>query len=173
LEIPKVILERKSVRAYSHRELSKEDIETLVRAGCQAPSAGNLQPWAFIAVTDQETKQKLVEATRGQSFIAESSVVIVVCVEPSRTAPRYGDRGTGLYCFQDSAAAIENILITATHNGLGSCWIGAFDESKASKALELPSEIRPVAMIPVGPPAQTPTPRPRRSLAEVLHWDRW
>ena len=173
MEIPKAILDRKSIRAFSHKELSKEELETLIRAGCQAPSAGNLQPWAFVVVKNTEIKQKLVEATRGQSFIADASVVIVVCADPARSAPRYSDRGTSLYCLQDTAAAVENILITATHNGLGTCWIGAFDEGLATKALGLPSGMRPVAIIPVGYSSQTPTPRPRRSLEEVLHWDRW
>ncbi len=173
MDIPEAILKRRSVRAFAPKGLTEEEINTLIQAGIRAPSAGNMQPWAFVAVRDGGVKEQLVEASRGQAFIATAAVVIVVCAEASRTQPRYGDRGVDLYCLQDTAAAVENIMLTAAHNGLGSCWIGAFDEDMASQALGLPLGVRPVAMIPVGYPGQDPPPRPRRPIAEVLHRDRW
>ena len=173
MEIPEAISKRKSIRVFTDEELSSTYIEVLVRAGCQAPSAGNLQPWGFVVVRDKTVKEKLVEASYGQNSVITAPMVIVVCTEPARTAPRYGERGTTLYCLQDTAAAVENILLTAAQNGLGTCWIGAFDEGIAARAIGLPEGIRPVAMIPVGHPAQTPQPRSRRPLSEVLHWDRW
>ena len=173
IRIPQPILERRSVRAYAEGELSREDIEKLIEAAILAPSAGNLQPWEFIAVTDPETKMRLVDAALGQSFIAQASVVIVVCAVPSRSASRYGRRGAELYCLQDTAAAVENILLTAAANGLGACWVGAFDEERVAEVIGVPEGVRPVALIPIGPPAETPPRRPRRSLKEVLHWERW
>jgi nitroreductase len=173
LEIPDAILKRKSVRAYAPKGLTDEELEALIKAAISAPSAGNMQPWGFVAVRDRGVKEALVEAAHGQSFIASAPVVIVVCADPARTTPRYGERGEKLYCLQDTAAAVENIMLTAAHNGLGTCWIGAFDEGMAAAAIGLPGGIRPVAMIPVGYPAQDPTPRPRRPVAEVLHMDHW
>ena len=173
MEIPEAILKRKSVRAFAPKGLTDEEVDTLVQSAIHAPSAGNMQPWAFVAVRDRGVKEQLVEASRGQAFIATAAVVIVVCTEASRNSARYGERGATLYCLQDTAAAVENIMLTAAHNGLGSCWVGAFDEGMASQALGLPAGVRPVAMIPVGYPDQDPTPRPRRPLAEVLHRDHW
>jgi len=173
IRIPEPILERRSIRAYAEGELSREDIERLIEAATLAPSAGNLQPWEFIAVTDPETKMRLAEAALGQYFIAQAAVVIVVCAVPSRSATRYGRRGSELYCLQDTAAAVENILLTATANGLGTCWVGAFNEERVAKVVGVPRGVRPIALIPVGPPAERPPRRPRRSLREVLHWEGW
>lgn len=173
MEIPEAILKRKSVRAFAPKGLTDEDIETLIGAAVRAPSAGNMQPWGFVAVRDRGVKEELVEASHGQSFIATAPVVFVVCVDPARNAQRYGDRGKTLYCLQDTAAAVENIMLTATHNGLATCWIGAFDEGMAAEAIGLPAGVRPVAMIPVGYPDQDPPPRQRRPVSEVLHLDRW
>ncbi len=173
MEIPEAILKRKSIRAFAEKNISEEDLEVLIRAAIMAPSGGNMQPWGFVAVRDSDIKERLVEASYGQAFIATAPVVVIVCTDPARTAPRYGDRGTTLYCIQDTAAAVENILLTATHNGLGTCWIGAFDEGMAAEALGLPEGIRPIAMIPIGYPAQDPPKRPRRPLTEVLHRNKW
>jgi len=173
LIIPEIIRNRRSVRAFQKRDLPEGAAELLVEAACWAPSAGNLQPWGFVAVTDDAVKERLVEAARGQSFIAEAPLVFVVCVDPKRTTPRYGDRGADLYCLQDTAAAIQNILLTAMDNGLSGCWIGAFDEENAARAVKLPDGIRPVAMIPIGYPEQSPQPRPRRPVSEVIHRDHW
>jgi nitroreductase len=173
LEIPEAIEKRKSIRAYVDKDLTDEEAETLIRAATKAPSAGNMQPWAFILVRDKKVKEHLIEAAHGQSFIGSAPVVIVVCADPARTSPRYGNRGTTLYCLQDTAAAVENILLTAAQNGFGTCWVGAFDEDMATKALGLPNGIRPVAIVPVGLPAQDPQPRSRRNLKEVIHRDHW
>ena len=171
--IPQEILLRRSVRAFTGEDVSDADAEKLIEAACLAPSAGNNQPWGFVLVREPETKQKLVEAARGQAFIGTAPVIIVVCADPKRTTPRYGDRGLNLYCIQDTAAAVENILLTAAYNGLGTCWIGAFDEASAAEAVGLPEDVRPVAMIPVGYPAQSPDRRPRREPGDVIHKEKW
>ncbi|MBM3291254.1 nitroreductase family protein [Candidatus Bathyarchaeota archaeon] len=173
MEIPECILRRKSVRNFLEKEISDQDIEIILKSAILAPSAGNLQPWNFIVIKDTATKLKLSEAASNQKSIIMSSVVFAICVEPSRSATRYGERGTNLYCFQDTAAAIMNIILTAAHNGLGSCWIGAFNEEMASKILELPQGIRPIALLPVGYPSETPSQRPRRPLNEVVHKEKW
>lgn len=173
MEIPEAILKRKSIRSFAPKGLTDEDIETLIQSAILAPNAGNMQPWAFVAVRDRDVKEALVEAAHGQSFIATAPLVIVVCADPTRTAPRYGERGTTLYCLQDTAAAVENIILTATHNGLGACWIGAFDEGMAAATLGVPMGIRPVAMLPIGYPDGDPPSRPRRSVSQVLHRDKW
>jgi len=173
LQIPGMIRERRSVRAFTDREVSEKEAELLVEAACLAPSAGNRQPWEFVIVRDNESKRRLAEAAHGQYFIAEAPIVFVVCADPGRSASRYGRRGTELYCLQDTAAAVQNLLLTAEANGLGSCWIGAFDEARAAEVVGAPRGVRPVAMVPVGYPAESPSPRPRRRLSEVIHKERF
>lgn len=134
-----------------------------------APSAGNRQPWHFWIVRNEQVKETLSEAAWNQSFIVEAPVVIVVCVEPERSASTHGTRGRNLYCLQDTAAATLNILLMATGLGLGSCWVGAFDEDRVARGLDLPSSLRPVAMVPLGYPADANEARTdRRPLAEVI-----
>jgi len=173
MRIPELIKERRSIRAFSDRPIPDEDVEVLVEAACWAPSAGNRQPWEFVVVRDGENKRRLVEAAHGQSFIAEAPVVFVVCADPDRSAARYGRRGAELYCLQDTAAAVQNLLLTATANGLGACWVGAFDEEKVAEAVAAPEGVRPVAIIPVGYPAESPPPRPRRNLSEITHREKF
>jgi len=173
MQIPEMIRERRSIRAFSKRDISEDDGELLVEAACWAPSAGNRQTWEFVIVRDGANKQRLAEAAYGQYFIAEAPVVFVVCADPSRSASRYGRRGSELYCLQDTAAAVQNLLLTAKANGLGSCWIGAFDEGRAAEAIGAPKGVRPIAIVPVGYPAESPPPRPRRRLSEVIHKERF
>ena len=167
-----LIQRRHSVRAYDpDMDVLPEQVTKILQAAIEAPSAGNCQPWHFIVVRDQAIRQGLAQAAYGQEFLTQSPVVIVVCCDPARSAKRYGKRGSGLYCLQDTAAASEHILLAATALELGSCWVGAFDEAAAAQVLSLPDHLRPVALIPIGH-AFAPSPRhtSRRSLAEVVEY---
>ena len=142
-------------------------IGRLLESAHLAPSAGNLEPWKFVVVRQETLKARLVEAAYDQNFIEEAPVCIVVCADPNRSASQYGERGASLYCLQDTAAAVQNILLTATAYGLGSCWVGAFDEIKVSEVLKLDPSLRPVAIIPIGYSAAEPEIVPKRPLEEV------
>jgi len=164
-----VIERRYSLRDFDpSRDVAPEDVERLLRAAIRAPSAGNLQPWFFVVVREEKKKEALARAALDQRFIARAPVVVVVCADPGRSAMRYGGRGMNLYCLQDTAAATENLLLAAVALGLGGCWVGAFNEEEAARALDLPSHLRPVAIVPLGYPARPRTGRtPRRDLEEV------
>jgi len=162
---------RRSIRAFKADEVPAETIERLVDAARWAPSAGNIQPWEFIIVKKQETKRKLAEAALGQAFIEEAPLVIVVCADEMRSSQGYGARGKNLYCIQDTAAAIQNIHLAAYSMGLGTCWVGAFREDEAKKVLKIPAGLRPVAIIPMGYPAEKPPPRTRRPLKQIMHFE--
>lgn len=164
---------RRSIRAYRSDPVREEDLRKILEAAIRAPSAGNLQPWVFIVVKDPSIKRELCLAALGQSFIEEAPVVIVVCADTSRTGLYYGSRGVNLYCIQDTAAAIQNMLLAAYALGYGTCWVGAFHENQVSKTLDLPRDIRPVAIITLGLPAESPPLRPRRPLEEVVHLNRY
>jgi nitroreductase len=144
------ILARQSCRSFRHDDLKGGDMEKLMEALRWAPSAGNSQPWFFYVVTNQEKKDELSRAAFGQSFIADAPVVFVVCANADESSRSYGERGRGLYCLQDTAAATENLLLAATALGYGCCWIGAFQEQAVSTAIGIPQHLRPVAMVPVG-----------------------
>ncbi len=167
-----VVKERRSVRRFApDRDVPLETVERILGAAIAAPSAGNRQPWHFIVVRRPEVKRSLAEAAYGQWFIADAPLTIVVCAIPGRSAARYGRRGTELYCLQDTAAATQNILLAVTALGLGACWVGAFDERAAARALDLPGQIRPVAIVPIGHPAERFAGRTsRRPLPEVTEF---
>ena len=162
---------RRSIREFKPDPIDEKDLEKILDAGRSSPSAGNCQPWEFVVVRDDRVKQKLVRAALGQTFIAEAPVVVVVCANIPRTAERYGRRGAELYCIQDTAAAIQNIHLAAYALGYGTCWVGAFDERVAAKAIKAPPEIRPLAIIPIGKPAEKPSPTPRLPLSKIVHED--
>lgn len=169
-EFLRVIDQRWSCRGFERVPLEEDVIWKLLRAMLRAPTAGNIQPWHFYVVTNDSVKKGLTEAAHGQDFVSQAPVVIVVCVVPSRAGEGYGERGKNLYCIQDTAAAVENLLLAAEALGLGTCWVGAFDETHASKVLGLSPERRPVAIVPVGKPA-CPKRKSRRLPEEsVLTW---
>jgi nitroreductase len=158
---------RRSVRRFSPDPLPLAAEERLATALVWAPSAGNAQPWHFVRVGDEQTRRQLAQAALGQRFIAEAPLVVVACVDLERAHQAYGERGVSLYCLQDVAAALQNLLLTAHALGLGACWVGAFHEQDVTRALALPHHLRPVALVPVGVPAETPSPPVRRPVAEV------
>lgn len=158
---------RTSVRKYTSQEVPPALVDTLLEAAIQAPSSSNCQPWHFYVLRDREKIQQMSEGAFSQKVVTSAPVVIVVCVEPGRAVDRNGERGGTLYCLQDTAAAIENLLLCATQNGLGCCWCGDFEEERVSRVLGIPVSRRPVAMLPVGwPDGEARRPR-RRPLAEV------
>ena len=165
-----LIRRRFSCRSFRPEPVTRRHLVELIEASRWAPSAGNLQPWRFVVVEDGAARRALAAAAFGQGFVAEAPAVIVVCAVPAESSRVYGDRGRDLYCLQDCAAAAENLLLAAAAAGLGGCWVGAFDEAAVARALGLELGWRPVAVIPVGYPAERPAHRSRRPLDEVTVW---
>lgn len=168
-----VLETRHSVRQFDPgAEVPPETVERILRAAIRAPSAGNRQPWHFYVVRHPTLRQGLAEAAFGQEYVAQAPVAIVVCADPEQSAARYRERGRELYCLQDTAAAATHILLAAVALGLGSCWVGAFDEGRVAAVLDLPTRHRPIAILPIGRPATTPgsaTPRePLKAVATFL-----
>lgn len=164
-----VVEERHSVRAFDPEvDVPQEMVEEILKAAIRAPTAGNRQPWHFYVVRNKQRREGLVAAAYDQRFVGQAPVVIVVCADADKSAGRYGDRGRELYCLQDTAAAIEHILLAAVALGLGGCWVGAFNENLAAQVLNLPKKHRPVAILPIGRPARRrPEMSPRQSLESV------
>ncbi len=171
MQILDLIKTRRSVRSFKKdKNVTDDQIKMLLEAAIWSPSGGNMQPWKFFVVRDGDLKKELCEAAYNQEFILEAPAAISICIDKATARSKYRERGLDLYCIQDTAAAVQNILLTAHSLGLATCWVGAFDEEKAAKALDLHENLRPVAIIPVGYPAEKPVPPPRKDIGEVTEW---
>ncbi|MEW5936426.1 MAG: nitroreductase family protein [Candidatus Thermoplasmatota archaeon] len=169
MEVFEAISGRRSIRKFKEVPVGKEVIEQILEAGLAAPSAGNLQARRIHVVISRSVKAALADAALGQGFVAEAPVVLVVCADLERIAP-YGERGKSLYCLQDAAAAVQNMLLAAYDKGLGTCWVGAFNEAAVARILSLPERLRPVAIVPMGVPAEQPRRSPRYSMGSEVKW---
>jgi nitroreductase len=160
-----IIKNRRSIRSFTKKGLTKAQINMLIDAGRFAPSAGNLESRFFYIVENTKKKIEIAYAALTQMFIAEAPVVIVICADFNAAKP-YGARGQ-LYAIEDASASVENILLTAHSLGLGSCWIGAFDENKLMTILNIPEHHKPIAILPIGYPAEQPDMPPRSRIEDI------
>jgi nitroreductase len=163
------ILNRKSIRKYKNIKVSDEIVEELLRAGMQAPSAGNEQPWEFIVLRDKEIMKNITEVHPYSKMLLNTDVAIVVCGDESKEVFKG-------YWVQDCSAATENILLTAEDKGLGAVWLGVYpmeDRVDALKELlNLPSSVIPLSIIPVGYPDEQREAADRFNKTRI-HYDRW
>jgi nitroreductase len=170
MEFLEVVARRRSVRHFNTKlGVTDEDVNALLEAAITAPTAGNIQPWRFIVLRSQEARDRLTSAI-GQKWATAAPVVIVVCVDPRPCSARYGARGEELYAIQDSAAAVQTILLAAVDRGLASCWIGAFDDDAVREAIGVARPVLPVAVLPIGYSAESARRPTRRPLEEVTTW---
>lgn len=160
------------MRSFSEKEVPEYIIYDIILHAHLAPSAGNLQARDFIIVNDPEIKQTLCKAALHQEFLMDAPVDIVVCANLNRIK-HYGKRGRELYCIQDSAAAVDHILLLAVEYGLATCWVGAFNESEVKNILNLPGHIVPIAIIPLGYPNGMIEPTPRIDINKLIHKNKW
>jgi nitroreductase len=167
-DVMECIKQRRSIRSFQPTPVARELIEKVIQAAIWAPSAGNWQPWRFVVVLREDLRGALVKLASDQEFIAEAPAVIVVCAEPGRAEHTYGARARELYCLQDTAAAIQNLMLAAHANGLGTCWVGDFDESALRRLLNIGENFRPIALVPMGYPNESPNPRWRRPVREIM-----
>ncbi|MDW8045203.1 MAG: nitroreductase family protein [Nitrososphaerota archaeon] len=164
-----VIKMRRSIRRYKPDPVEREKLVSVLEAARLAPSARNMQPWHFI-VTKPEVKEKLRMAYNREWFI-KAPVIIVACADPSRAWVRADGEE---YWKVDVAIALQNLVLKATEEGLGTCWIAAFDEKAVKEVLNIPPHIRVVAMTPLGYPDEARGPvTDRKSLEEIVHYESW
>jgi len=140
MEVFDAIKNRHSVRSYLSDDVPREKLNRILEAGRLAPSAGNIQPWHFIIVTDGKLRKKLSKG-RYAKFLVESPIVIVGCGD-RRASPNWH--------VVDTTIALQNMVLTATSEGLGTCWIGSFNEKQVKKILSIPERYRVVALLALG-----------------------
>jgi nitroreductase len=173
----------KSSRKFLDKPVEEEKLEALLEAVRRAPSWANMQCWNLIIVEDAAMKQNLSELSYVESFfaplgyktnpaqkgIAQAPLVIVLCADPARSG-KIRDKE---YYMTDAGIASQNLMLAAHSLGLGTVFVGVFDEDKIRNLLEIPQDIRIVGLFPVGYPVDAGEPRPRKSLAEMVFTEKW
>lgn len=164
-----VIHTRQSIRAFHDQPVEPEKLQQILDAINRAPSAGNLQGYEVFLVTNRSCLLALAKAAVGQDFIEQVPLALVFCAHPARSAQKYGQRGTALYCVQDATIACAYAQLAITALGLATVWVGAFDDELVRHAIGVGNDLRPVAILPIGYAAETPEHRSRRALVELVH----
>jgi nitroreductase len=169
MSVLRIMKERRSVRRYKPEPIPEEVLLRVLEAARFSPSGKNLQPWKFIIVKDNKVKKRLAEASLEQSFIAEAPIVVVACGFPDECYSRMGNYMKSWPV--DVAIAVEHLILQAQEEGLGTCWIGAFEEKEVKLILQIPDNVRVLALTPLGYPDEIPLSRGRKSLDEIVAYD--
>lgn len=178
MEFIDVVKARKSVRSYSSKLVEEEKLTRILEAARKAPSWANRQCWSFIVVTDREKIEKLAVGVIN-SWLKQAPVIIVACGNPKKSGFRNGMD----YYLVDVAISMEHLILAAADLGLGTCWIGGFDEQKVKSILGVPKNIKIVALTPIGYAASERIrdklvktlvhSGKRKPMEEIIHKDMW
>jgi nitroreductase len=148
MEYVDLVKQRRGIRRYKPDPIPEQQLKAILEAARLAPSWGNRQCWRYIIVTEQDIKQRLAEA--GEKWVSEAPVIIVVCADPKASGHKPGMD----YFMVDIGISFEHLILAATDLGIGTCWIGGFNEKAVKEALGVPDEIRVVAYTPLGYPGE-------------------
>lgn len=179
MEIFEAIHERRSVRKYKEKDVEEEKVEKVLDAARWAPSWANTQCWRFVLVKDQEIKDELVDALSknnpATASIKTAPVVIVGCAKKEVSGYKKGEPVTekGDWYMFDCGLAMQNLMLAAKALGLGTVQVGFFESEKVKKILDLPQEITPVTMTPLGYPEKEPKAPPRKDLNEIVFGNKY
>ena len=170
MNIFEAIKKRRSVRSFLDKPIEDEKLTAVLEAGRLAPSAGNRQECRFVVVEDRDVRRRIAVAANGQSFVGEAPVVIVACAVTNGHVMSCGQP-----CYPiDIAIALDHISLAAVEYGLGTCWIGAFNEEKVKEILGIPEEVRVVELMPIGYPAfQTVKEKNRLPFSKIVKQGHW
>jgi len=172
MELYDCITNRRSVRKFLDIPVEFEKIGNILNAAREAPSAGNLQDWKFILVTERNKIESISKACFEQYWIANAPICIVACVEPAKTKRFYGAQGDR-FSIMNGSAAVQNMLLAIHDEGLASCWVGAFEDSMLKRTLSIPDDIVVIAVLPIGY-ADEKVPKPTRfTLENVTFIESW
>jgi nitroreductase len=170
MEFFDVIKNRHSIRTFSNQPVEDEKLQQILETANLAPSAGNLQAFEIYVVTDAKKRDGLSCAALAQEYVAVAPVALVFCTHPELTEGRYTERGTRLYTVQDATIACSFAMLAATNLGLGSVWVGTFDEKVVRLVVGAPDSQVPVVILAIGYAAEFPEQHPRRPLDQLTHW---
>jgi len=178
MDVLEAMHQRRSVRGFVDKPVPDRVLWEILEAGTWAPSAGNMQAWEFVIVKGLEARRKVVNTTDAgttaragvhtQEWIMEAPVVIVVCYDVKRMTARYGQKGRELLTKLDCMGCVQNILLAATHFGLGTCCVVGFDPQALKESLGIPRELTPMLLVPLGYPDHHPPPPYRLPVDDVV-----
>jgi nitroreductase len=159
---------RHSVRRYQpDMPVEAGKLHAILETAIAAPSAGDLQAYRIIAVTNAGLRRQIAAAAR-QDFIATAPVVLVFCAEPARSEQKYGQRGHDLFAIQDATIAAAYAQLAVVAAGMASTWVGQFDPASLRNTLDLDDDLEPIALLCIGYPDELPEPTPRRHMDEIV-----
>ena len=168
-----IVQMRRSVRSFLPTPVEQEKINYILECARLAPSWKNLQCWRFVVIEDPTTRQKLVEAMTptnpGRKALIQAPVIIVLCADPTESEVWEGKD----YMMLDAGLAMEHLILAATEQGLGTCWQGWFSEQKIREIINVPENVRAVALTPLGYAAEQKAPRPRKILNDIVFKEKW
>src|SRR3989344_5368905 len=170
MDVFDAIKTRRSIRKYLSVPVEWEKVGRIMEAGKAAPSAGNVQDWRFVVVTDKKQREMIAHACMDQHWMVQAPIHIVVVGEPEKSKRFYGRKGETLYTIQDCAAAIQNMLLAAHALGLGSCWVGSFDDDALMRAVSILPEIRFQAVITIGYADEVVPEPPEYTLENMMYF---
>jgi nitroreductase len=164
--------DRSSIREFGEKPLNHDEIDFIISCAGTAPSAGDLEAWDVVVVTDAEVRVDLAESALGQRHVSEAPALFVVCANYVRSMSKYGERGI-MYAVQDATIACTYMMLAAHARNISTCWTGAFDEDEVRQVLGLPPHVRPLAILAAGH-GKTPSVRAgRMDIGEHVHSDGW
>jgi len=176
-----VIETRRSVRKYADRPVEDEKLRCLLESARLAPSGSNTQPWSFIVVKSEETRSRLAQVSHRQEWML-SAPVFIVCVADMSSRLENKD---GVFLdenspepelkkvIRDTSIAVENMVLEAENQGLGTCWVAWFVQEEIRPVLGIPSDKYVLAVITLGYAAERPKARPRKRLEDIIHYEKW
>lgn len=168
MDFYEVVRTRRSVRSFRKDPIPEEVLNRVLEAARVAPSGSNRQPWRFILVKDDRLKQKMISACNNQNFVAEAPLIVVACGQrlPLNRGGYMGEMSVLL----DVAIAFTHLILAARAEGLGTCWIGAFNNDEIKRLLEVPEGHEVVAATPLGYPSEDvfTEPKNRKDSDEIV-----
>jgi nitroreductase len=178
MEFMDVVMARRSVRSFSDKDIKEKDFTKMFESARIAPSWANRQCWSYILVRDNEKIKKL-DGRLINSWMKHAKAIIIACGDPKKSGSRNGME----YYLVDVSISMEHLVLTATDLGLGTCWIGGFDEEKVKQILDIPEKIKVVALIPIGYPSGEGLrnkmlskfigSNKRKSMEKLVHYEKW
>ncbi|MFH1638002.1 MAG: nitroreductase family protein [Candidatus Woesearchaeota archaeon] len=173
MELKDAMQKRRSIRHYSPKKLDIKDVGEILDLARLAPSAGNLQNWQFVIVTDPKKQKAISDACMDQHWVSEAPMLIVVCNQFEKVSMLYDNLGK-MFSVQNCAIIATYIMLLAAEKGFGTCWVGAFDNNKVAEILKMPEEVDPQIILTLGYPDEVKTTEhEREEIRELCYFDEW